>query len=261
MGGASSASSPFFILEGGRAASDELRATAAEGGRQPGRLEREGGSSFFFLESFILILGSDFVPILGGLIIFLISLSPLLFSSLLLPSPLSLKKISFAVEAIPASALLPAPALLPMRGAQPALRSSSLPFSFLIASPLLYHLQLLLAAAAAAKNWTLHVGVALLCSLRLPDENFCAIAVLPFPGWSCFLGFSRVGRVCCCLFSLNLGNKIELLSLFADFGSIRMIRRCWVFLQKTELPKRKDVPFFDLEVTWAHQSSSLFLLY
>ena len=66
VGGASSPSSPFFILEGGRAASDELRATAAEGGRQPGRLEREGGSSFFVLESFILILGSDFVPILGG---------------------------------------------------------------------------------------------------------------------------------------------------------------------------------------------------
>ena len=86
VGGASSASSPFFILEGGRAASDELRATAAEGGRQPGRLEREGGSSFFFLESFILILGSDFVPILGGLIIFPISLSPLLFSSPPLPT-------------------------------------------------------------------------------------------------------------------------------------------------------------------------------
>jgi len=35
----------------------------------------------------------------------------------------------------------------------------------------LYHRQLLL-AAAAAKNWTLHACVALLCSLRLADENF-----------------------------------------------------------------------------------------
>ena len=126
VGGASSASSPFFILEGGRAASDELRATAAEGRRQPGRLEREGGSSFFVLESFILILGSDFVPILGGLIIFLIS--PLLFSFSSPPHSTSRRSALLWRQSL--TALLPAPALLPMRGAQHALRSSSLPFSY-----------------------------------------------------------------------------------------------------------------------------------
>ena len=56
-------------------------------GREAARETRERRGELLFLSGIvILILGSDFVPILGGLIIFPISLSPLLFSSPPLPT-------------------------------------------------------------------------------------------------------------------------------------------------------------------------------
>ena len=88
---------PFSISlkeerEGGSSDSCWLQRRRWRGGRNRERRE------LLFLSGIVILSweGSDFVPILGGLIIFLSS--PLLP----LPSTLSLNKISFAVEAIPA---------------------------------------------------------------------------------------------------------------------------------------------------------------
>ena len=191
---------PFSISlkeerEGGSSDSSCLQRRWWRGGRNRERRE------LLFLSGIIILSweGSDFVPILGGLIIFLSS--PLLP----LPSTLSLNKISFAVEAIP-DCLVACSSSAPHERSTPHLQVQLVfPPIFLLprlvtsAPPPWLHA----AAAAGADEFLIS------CSRMKNTLNSGSLAVLGFAGCSCFLGLAELVG-CCCFFSLNLEEKIEL---------------------------------------------------
>ena len=156
-------------------------------GREAARETRERRGELLFLSGIVYFNpGIWFCPHIGRIdYLSHLPLSPsLLFSS----PPHSTSRRSALLWRQSLTALLPAPALLPMRGAQHALRSSSLPFS--------YCLSLIVPSAASpCRCSSKELDPACLCSSSLLASvgrwkllNSGAIAVLRFPGCSCFLG-------------------------------------------------------------------------
>ena len=222
---------------------------ACRGGRNRER-RRKGASSFFFLE-LLFYPGKD-------LILFPYWEDWLSFSALpFFPSPRPSASTRSALlwrQSLPAC-LVACSSSAPHERSTPHLQVQLVfPPIFLLprlvtsAPPPWLHA----AAAAGADEFLIS------CSRMKNTLNSGSLAVLGSPGCSCFLGLAELVG-CCCFFSLNLEEKIE---LWFYFSWIRMIRWSFLvlalsFLVESKAPKEKRCSFFYIEETCVHQSSSL----